>query len=73
MKGRNPKFNASGSPDPTAYEALKSITKEENILEKNIRKLIQGIYLLAELIGVEVSGSISIKSKKSNIVIKRRF
>lgn len=29
VAGRNPHFNASGCADPTAYEALKPIIKED--------------------------------------------
>ena len=32
MSGRNPRFNSSGCSDPTAYEALKPIIKEDHEL-----------------------------------------
>lgn len=73
MKGRNPRFNSSGSPDPTAYEALKPIIQEESIIEKKVRKLIHTINTVSELVGFEISGSITIKDKKSNIKIKRHI
>ena len=36
MANKNPKFNASGCPDPTAYEALKPIIKEDTALENRV-------------------------------------
>jgi len=36
VANKNPKFNASGCPDPTAYEALKPIIKEDTALENRV-------------------------------------
>lgn len=74
MTGRNPRYNASGSHDPTAYEALKPIMQEESKIEKKVNKFIDCIDAIASLAGFEVTGGgISIKDKKSGIRFKRQF
>lgn len=40
MTRRNPYYNDSGCPDPTAYEALKPIIQEDAALEKKVHNLI---------------------------------
>lgn len=43
MTRRNPYYNDSGCPDPTAYEALKPIIQEDAALEKKVHNLIMEI------------------------------
>lgn len=73
MVGRNPRYNSSGSPDPTAYEALKPLMQEESKIEKKVRKFIHTINTVSELVGFEINGSIIIRDKKTGIKIKKQF
>ena len=57
--------NESGYSDPTAYEALKPIIKEENFLDKKVHNLIKVIKFIVELADFELIGRIQIKDKKS--------
>jgi hypothetical protein len=62
---RNPKYNASGYVDPTAYEALKPLMKEESELDWKVRKLIQTLKLIIDWAGFELIGRIEIRDKKT--------
>jgi len=37
---RNPKYNQSGCADPTSYEAISQVIKEETELNKKVHNLI---------------------------------
>jgi len=37
---RNPRYNQSGCADPTAYEAISNVIKEEKELDKKVHNLI---------------------------------
>lgn len=56
----NPKFNASGCKDMTAYEAIKSIESE-----KRFNKLLAQIFRLCELYGFHLEGRIVLRDKKT--------
>lgn len=46
---KNPFLNASGCPDPTAYHAIKNVTKAENELDTKVNFLIKVLkYIIAE-------------------------
>jgi hypothetical protein len=70
MGGNNPRFNASGCPDPTAYEALQPIIKEDAELEKKAHDLIKILKVIMGLAGFELMNRIEIKDKKSGRVFK---
>ena len=59
------KYNSEGYPDPTAYNALKDIVKEETEQEKRIRHLMNIIKESAYLAGFEVVGRIIFKDRKT--------
>lgn len=47
----NPRRNAEGYPDPTAYEALKNIDREE---DERFHRLLHTLFYLCELAGFEI-------------------
>lgn len=65
VAGRNPKYNASGCADPTAYEALKPIIKEDAELEYNVYFLIKVLKFIISQSDFELLNRIEIKDKKS--------
>lgn len=62
---KNPFLNASGCPDPTAYQALKPIIKEEAEMDRKVHMLITTLKNLVELSGFEFIGRIQVKHKNS--------
>ena len=48
--GRGPKYNASGLPDLTAYEAISQVVKEEKELDERVRSLISVLKFTISLI-----------------------
>lgn len=60
----NPRKNAEGYSDPTAYEALKNISKEED----RFHKLLHSIFCLCDLAGFKVEGRIVFVDKKTGRV-----
>ena len=53
MAGRNPKYNASGCADPTAFEAL----------EKKVHNLVNTVKFIVDWPGFEMIGRIKIRHK----------
>lgn len=51
----NPRRNAEGYSDPTAYEALKNIEREE---DERFHRLLHTLFYLCELAGFEIEGRI---------------
>lgn len=62
---KNPFLNASGCPDPTAYQALKPIIKEEAEMDRKVHMLITTLKNLVELSGFEFIGRIQVRHKNS--------
>lgn len=62
---RNPRYNQSGCADPTAYEALKPIVKNEKKLDKRVHETIKVIKSIINLSGFELVGRIQIRDKKT--------
>lgn len=65
MANKNPHFNASGCADPTAYEALKPIMKEDAELEAKVSFLVKVLKFIIRESGFELLNRIEIKDKKS--------
>lgn len=63
--GNNPKFNSEGYYDPTAYEGLKPIIKEEAIQQKRVSELIQVVKYIIDKAGFDVVNRIALKDKKT--------
>ena len=54
MNDRDLRRNASGYPDPTAYQAIKNIDRED----ENFHKLLHTIFNICELSGFRIEGRI---------------
>lgn len=63
----DPRRNAEGYLDVTAYLGTKSVIQEENEAE---RKLIHTFRLLADMAGFEIVGRITIKHKKTGRIFR---
>lgn len=61
MNDRDLRKNGEGYPDPTAYEAIKNIDKED----KRFRKLLHTIFNICELSGFRIEGRIVLVDKKT--------
>lgn len=59
------KYNQSGCADPTAYEAISNIIKEEKELVKKVHNLINVLKLIIDWAGFELIGRIEIRDKKT--------
>lgn len=60
-----PKRNASGCADPTAYEALTPIVREEAALEARTTKLIKTLKSMIDLAGYDLVARIEIRDRES--------
>lgn len=60
----NPKKNSEGYSDPTAFEALRNINKED----ERFHKLLYTIFYLCELAGFDIEGRIVLIDKKTGRV-----
>ena len=74
MENKKPWLNGSGCPDPTAYDAIENIRKEEKIqnqpIDEKANKVISVVKNILELSGFELIGRIQIKHKKSGKIYK---
>lgn len=61
----NPRKNAEGYSDPTAYEALRNIENKE---DERFHKLLYAIFNICELAGFEIEGRIVLVDKRSGRV-----
>ena len=61
----NLKYNQSGCADPTAYEAIGQVIKEETELDKKVHNLINVLKLIIDWAGFELIGRIEIRDKKT--------
>ena len=64
-KYENPRKNAEGYSDPTAYEALRNIESKE---DERFHKLLYAIFDICDLAGFEIEGRIVLLDKKSGRV-----
>lgn len=64
MQNRDPRKNSEGYSDPTAYNAIKNIEKED----EKFHKLLHTIFDICELSGFEIEGRIVLIDKKSGRV-----
>lgn len=63
-KTKDPRRNASGCLDLTAYEAIKRADREAEA-EARYKKLLSTIFYLCDLAGFRIEGRITIKDKKT--------
>jgi len=62
---RDLKYNQSGYADPTAYEAISQVIKEEIELNKKVHNLISVLKFIIDWAGFELIGRIEIRDKKT--------
>lgn len=67
MSTKDPRRNASGYLDMTAYKAMSNIEKEERENER-FNRLISTIFFICDLAGFRVEGRIVLKDKKTGKV-----
>lgn len=63
----NPKYNASGCKDLTAYQALRNVEAEEKA-EARYRKLLATIFSICELAGFHLEDRIVLRDLKTGKV-----
>lgn len=66
FKEKDPRKNASGCNDPTAYQAIKNIDEEEEAFKKLFRTL----RYICNVAGFEFDGRICIRNKESGRVYR---
>ena len=66
MNDRDLRRNASGCPDPTAYQAIKNIDRED----ENFHKLLHTIFNICELSGFRIEGRIVLVDEVSGKVYR---
>ena len=65
-----PKRNSEGYYDPTAYEGVKSIVREENALDGRVSDLVRVLKFIIRSCGFELVSRIEIKGVKTGRVFK---
>lgn len=65
-----PKRNSEGYYDPTAYEGVKSIVREENALDGRVSDLVRVLKFIIRSCGFELVSRIEIKDVKTGRVFK---
>lgn len=65
-----PKRNSEGYYDPTAYEGVKSIVREENALDGRVSDLVRVLKFIIRNCGFELVSRIEIKDVKTGRVFK---
>ena len=69
MGGKNdPRRNASGYMDPTAYHAIRNVERQEADAEARYKKLLSTIFYICDLAGFHIEGRIEIRDKKTGKV-----
>lgn len=66
----DPRRNAEGYLDVTAYLGTKNVIQEESEAERKKKDLIHTFRLLADMAGFEIVGRITIKHKKTGRVFR---
>ena len=61
----NPKYNNEGYADPTAYEGLKPIIREEDEQQKRLNTLIFVLKYIIRLAGYDLLNRVELKDKKT--------
>lgn len=64
---KDPRRNASGYMDLTAYEAIRNADREADADER-FKKLLSTIFYITELAGFHIEGRLTIRDKKTGKV-----
>ena len=62
---QNPRYNASHCYDPTAYEAITRVDRENKEREILAKKVIKTIQNVAHLAGFDIVGNITLRDNKT--------
>lgn len=66
----DPRRNSEGYYDPTAYEGMRSLVREENALEGRVSDLIKVLKFIIRNCGFEVVSRIEIRDIKTGRVFR---
>lgn len=61
----NPYYNSSGFPDPTAYEALKPIMRDDAVLEGKVNFLIKVLRFIIWEAGFDLVARIELRDRET--------
>ena len=61
---KDPRRNASGYMDLTAFEAIRNVEREAEA-EKRYKKLLSTIFYICDLAGFHIEGRLTIRDKKT--------
>lgn len=67
---QNPRKNAEGYDDPTAYRALRNIMKQESDPEKRLNALVATLKYIINLAGFDLLNRFELRDRKSKRVFK---
>jgi len=59
------KYNSEGYADPTAYEGMKDIIREESEAEKRVHDLVKVLKYIINSAGFELTERVRLKDKKT--------
>ena len=62
---RNPKLNAEGYADPTAYAGMKEVVRMETETEKRVSELVKVLKFIIRSSGFELTERIHLKDTKT--------
>lgn len=64
-KMKNPRLNAEGYADPTAYAGMREVIKEESEADKRAHDLVKVLKYIIRVAGFELTERIQLKDAKS--------
>lgn len=70
MKDKNPYYNAEMYADPTAYDGLKNIVREENETERKCNRLVKVLKFIIKESGFELLNRIELRHTASKRTFK---
>ena len=65
LKKKDPRLNASGCKDPTAYAAVQKVSKEEKELSNKVCKVIKVLKTIINFTNFELVERIHLRDKKT--------
>lgn len=65
---KDPRRNASGAMDLTAFNAIRNVDREADRAEERFKKLLNTIFNICDLAGFELESRIAIRDKKTGKV-----
>jgi hypothetical protein len=68
LSDRDLRKNGEGYSDPTAYEAIKNVSKDSNKDDEKFHKLLHTIFYLCDLAGFQIQGRIVLVDKENGRV-----